>query len=139
MIDEKTRLQKRRNYIVLAEKAFLEEDRKLSLSFYKRALRFSSDEEYIDTLFNIALIYDELELFSESIRSYKEILLRDEDNPGAYYGIAIMEEAAGNLDTALEYFFKAIEKGMTIHSHKIAIISLKFHILFHHLGIKGDT
>ena len=101
MIDEKTRSQKRRNYIVLAEKSFLDEDIKASLSFYKKALRFSSNEEYIDTLFNIALIYDELELFSESIRAYKEILDIDENNPGAYYGIAIMEEQFGNLDTEI--------------------------------------
>lgn len=110
LIDEKTRRQKRRNYIVLAEKSYLDDDIKRSLSFYKKSLGFSSKEEYINSLFNIALIYDELELFSESMRTYKEILSLDIDNPGAYYGVAIMEEQLGNLDKALEYFFKAIEK-----------------------------
>ncbi len=47
---------------------------------------------------------------SASIKIYERIIEIDEDNPGAYYGIAIIEERLGNEDKALEYYNKAIEK-----------------------------
>ena len=110
MIDENTRIQKRKNYILLAEKSYLDLNKKEAATFYKKALEFSEKEESIDTLFNIAIIYDELEFFSESMKIYREILRLDKNKAGAYYGIAIIEERLGNLDRALEYFYKAIEK-----------------------------
>ena len=79
---------KRNNYVLLAEKFYLDDNKEKAIGFYNKALNFNkSKEDDMDILFNIAMIYDELEMYVESIHTYEKIIDIDEDNPGAYYGI----------------------------------------------------
>lgn len=102
--------QRRKNYILLAENSYIKEDREKAIHFYNRSLEFNGAiEEDIDLLFNIALIYDELNLPEDSKNTYKRILELDHTNPGAYYGIAIMKEQMGYDDKAIYNYQQAIK------------------------------
>lgn len=102
--------QRRNNYIILGENFYLDNKKEKAIQFFNKALEFEgiiSDDVII--LFNIAIIYDELEDYIGTFNTYKRILVLDHKNPGAYYGLAIMEEKLKRFDKALEYYFKAIE------------------------------
>ena len=102
--------QRRKNYILLAENHYLQGDKEKAIHFYNKSIEFKGlKEEDIEILFNIALIYDELNLPLDSKDAYNRILKLDPTNPGAYYGIAIMEEQLGNDDMAIYRYQQAIK------------------------------
>ena len=102
--------QRRKNYLVLAESNYFQGNKEKAIDFYNKSLEFKGSlEDDIEILFNIALIYDELDLPQDSIKAYDRILALDPVNPGAYYGKAIMEEQLGNDDRALYYYKQAIK------------------------------
>lgn len=102
--------QRRKNYILLAENNYLQDDKEKAIHFYNKSLEFKGlKEEDIEILFNIALIYDELNMPLDSKNTYDRILKLDSTNPGAYYGIAIMEEQLGNDDKAIYCYQQAIK------------------------------
>ena len=95
----------RKNYILLAENEYLQGNKEKAIDFYLKSLEFKgSKEEDIEILFNLALIYDELDLALESKKAYERIIELDNNNPGAYYGVAIMEERLGDYQQALLNF-----------------------------------
>jgi len=66
--------QRRKNYIVLAENFYLDNNRDKAIKFFKKALEFDGiKEEDISILFNIAAIHDELGNVDESLIIYKKI------------------------------------------------------------------
>lgn len=102
--------QKRTNYLIIAENFYLDDNKLKAIQFYNKALEFNgSKEDYIEILFNIALIYDELDMLHESLETYEKIINIDNTVSGAYYGIAMMEERLGNKHKALSYYLRAIQ------------------------------
>ena len=98
------------NYVLLAENAYLNDNKKRAIDFYEKALRFRGElKDNIAILYNIAHIYDELELLSESLAYYEKILDMNPEEEGAYYGKAMIYEKMGYKHKALDYYHKAIE------------------------------
>ena len=101
---------RRKNYIILAENSYLDGDRERAVRFYNRALRFEGDkDETIQILYNIAIIYDELDLPEKALRAYRKITELDERQAGAFYGMATMYERLKDVESALKCYFKATE------------------------------
>ncbi len=101
---------RRKNYIILAENFYLDEDREKAIEFYNRALKFSGEkDEDIEVLYNVAIIYDELDIPKKALKTYKKIIELDANQAGAFYGMATMYERLGNKKKALESYFKAVE------------------------------
>ncbi len=103
-------LDRRYNYIILAENFYLEDSKEKAIKFYQKALKFPGDEDdTIDILYNIAFIYDEMDNVKEALKAYKEITKADNKEAGAYYGMATLYERLGDKENALENYFKAAE------------------------------
>lgn len=78
--------QRYRNYVILAETFYKDGEKHKAIEFYEKALGFgNTNEENIEALFNIALIYDEMGFPIKSRDTYNDILKIDEKNPGAYF------------------------------------------------------
>lgn len=98
------------NYVVLAENAYINNNKKKSIEFYKKALGFNGRlEDSVAILYNIAEIYDEMEQSEEALNSYKEILKLNDKEAGAYYGVAMIYEKMEEFHTAIDFYHKAIE------------------------------
>ncbi len=105
-------LDRKENYIILAENSYLEGNLERSLKFYSRALQFTkSKTENIAILYNIAIIYDEMDIPEKSLRIYKKILQLDNREAGAFYGMGgtMYERLGGEKEIALKAYFKATE------------------------------
>ncbi|HEY4543290.1 MAG TPA: tetratricopeptide repeat protein, partial [Tissierellaceae bacterium] len=100
--------QKRNNYIVLGEASYINGEKEKAVEFYKKALEYDGNND-IDIYFNLAIIYDELDLVDESISSYQKIIDKDKKQAGAFYGKAIMLERKGLIDEALDNYLEAIK------------------------------
>lgn len=84
------------NYVLLAENAYLNDNKKRAIDFYEKALEFRGEViDKIAILYNIAHIYDELNYLSESLEYYEKILDIDPEEEGAYYGKAMIYEKNG--------------------------------------------
>lgn len=98
------------NYVVLAENAYINNNRKKSIEFYKKALSFEGRiEDTIAILYNIAEIYDEMDNLEEALNSYKEITKLDDKEAGAYYGVAMIYEKMEEFQIAVDFYHRAIE------------------------------
>jgi len=103
-------MDRKNNYLLLAEEAYLDGKKEKAIEFYKKALQFKGNiEDDIAILYNMAEIYDEIDKPLYAIERYRKILRLNPLEAGAYYGIAIMEERLSNKEKALEYYHKAIE------------------------------
>lgn len=101
---------RRHNYILLAEEAYINDNKEKAVEFYNKALQFGGNiVEDIAILYNMAQIYDEMDMPQDAIKIYERIIDINPKEAGAYYGIAIMEERLNNKEKALEYYHKAIE------------------------------
>ncbi|MFS8541878.1 MAG: tetratricopeptide repeat protein, partial [Tissierellales bacterium] len=101
---------RRKNYIILAENSYLNGNKDRAVQFYTKALEFEGDEEEtIQILYNIAIIYDEMDEPEKALLTYKKITEVDENQAGAFYGMATMYERLDDKDKALECYFKATE------------------------------
>ncbi len=67
-------LDRRQNYIILAENSYLENDLEKALKFYFRALKFGggNKEDNIIILYNIAILYDEMDIPEKALKTYKK-------------------------------------------------------------------
>ena len=101
---------KQYNYILLAENFYLNNDKKKSISFYRKALEFTEEiGEYTSILYNIAEIYDELDCIEKSLSTYENITRINPKEAGAHYGMAMIYEKMNDFDKALVYYHKAID------------------------------
>lgn len=81
-----------------------------ALDKYNQALYFLAEEDKIDVYFEIADIYSLLGAYDKSNEAYKKILEIDEQDSGAWYGVAYTSELLqNNLDEALLGYEKALE------------------------------
>ncbi len=99
------------NYILMAKDFYLKGNLDMSLQSFKRALNFScSKEESLSTLYEIAGIYLQLEDYSNASDNFKQILRVDKNQEGAYYGLAISNDARGkDPKTSIALYKKAID------------------------------
>ncbi|WP_353092840.1 tetratricopeptide repeat protein [Tissierella praeacuta] len=97
------------NYVLLAENAYINDNKEKAIEFYKKALQFRGNMvDNIAILYNIAQIYDEINNIMKSLSTYEEIVKIAPNEAGAYYGMAMIYEQIGEKDKALEYYHKAI-------------------------------
>ena len=104
------KIDKRNNYILLAENFYLNGNKENAIKFYKKALFYDGPEE--DTLIimsNIAAIYGELEKFEEALGMYNRIIDFDSQNYEVYFNMALIEEQRSNIDVALSFYDKVVE------------------------------
>lgn len=103
-------LDRKNNYIMLAEIFQGEDKLEKALENYIRALEFVQDNKNkILILFRIALIYDELGEYVDSIKIYDRIIKLDDKQSGAYYGRAIAYEELNEFKKAFYNYYKSIE------------------------------
>ena len=110
MKDQLSNIDRRKNYIILAENAYLDEDKKNAIKFYIKALKFKGNKaDNIQILYNMAIIYDELDIPEKALKAYENIVRLDKRQAGAYYGMATMYERLKDKEKALKSYFKAVE------------------------------
>lgn len=101
---------RRKNYIILAENSYLDKNMEKAIEFYNKALKFSGEKaENIEILYNMAIIYDELDIPKEAFYRYKKIIELDKYQAGAFYGLATMYERLDKKEKALESYFEAVK------------------------------
>ena len=100
---------RKNNYTILAESSYLDGNKEKAIEFYNKSLQFEGDrDEDIGILYDLAIIYDELDIPLKALRTYRRIIQLDSGQAGAYYGMATMHERLGEDERALEYYFKAV-------------------------------
>lgn len=101
---------RRNNYMLLAEQAYLQEDKEAAVEFYKKALSFQGGlDENILLLFNIAIIYEELGELEKSKDYFKRVLELEPDNYKALFQLALLEEGMKNKEEALSLYHRIID------------------------------
>ncbi|MGI5949562.1 tetratricopeptide repeat protein [Peptoniphilus sp.] len=102
---------KYKNYIVLSRKFIFQGDTLKAIKTLEKALDFAPNEdEKISILFEIADLEIENENFNNAKDIYKEIL-KTKEEPGAYYGLAMVGEFLKESD---EYSIKNYKKAIDL-------------------------
>ncbi len=95
------------NYMVLAKKFYNQEQLYKALTYYKKAYD-GGMKDNTELLIEMALLYDEMEDYGNSLQMYKEVLKLDKTEARAYYGIAILYDHRDKFKRAIPYYKKAI-------------------------------
>ncbi len=94
-------------YLEKAEKAFEENKLIKALDLYNRVYELSSGKD-VDTIINLALIYDSFGKAEKAKEYYKEALSIDDYEERAYYGLATIYDEEENYEEAIRLYDKAI-------------------------------
>lgn len=102
-------------YLEKAEKAFEENKLIKALDLYNKAYELSNGED-VDTIINLALIYDSLGKSEKAKDYYKEALSIDDYEERAYYGLATIYDEEENYEEAIKLYNKAIYINPNYHT-----------------------
>ena len=103
-------VDRRQNYIILAENSYLDDNMERAIKFYIKALQFNGNKsENMEILYNIAIIYDEMDMPEKALKTYEKIGKIDESEAGAFYGMGTMYERLDDKEKALKSYLKAVE------------------------------
>lgn len=87
------RERKFENYMILADEFYFNEDLPRMKSTLLKALSYApGEEEKVAVLFDLADLYIDEENWDLSREKFYEILRIDPENPGAYYGLAMLND-----------------------------------------------
>lgn len=104
-------IDKYNNYMIMAENFLEEEKFQKALGALKKAYNYADDFDKINILFEMSDIYLIESDFKNAIDSYEKIIAMDEDQAGAYYGLATVNNMIkGDIDYSIKNFKMAIEK-----------------------------
>lgn len=102
------------NYKVLASQ-FRKSNPYKAILFYERAYSCSGENKEIELLFEMALLYDELDEDEKAEEKYYEILNIIPTEERAYYGLAILCDKKEEYNKAIEFFQEAIKLNPQYH------------------------
>lgn len=94
-------------YLEKAEEAFEENKLIKALNLYNKVYELSNGED-IDSIINLALIYDTFGKSEKAKAYYKEALGIDNCEERAYYGLAAIYDDEANYEQAIKLYNKAI-------------------------------
>ncbi|KHD36646.1 tetratricopeptide repeat protein [Clostridium acetobutylicum] len=94
-------------YLKKAEEAFLDNKLVKSLDYYNKVYELTNGED-VDTIINLALIYDSLGKVEKAEEYYREALSIDDYEERAYYGLATIYDEKEDYEEAIKLYNKAI-------------------------------
>ncbi len=94
-------------YLEKAEEAFKKNKLIKALNLYNKVYELSKGED-VDTIINLALIYDSLGKSDKAKDYYKKALSIDDYEERAYYGLATIYDEEENYEEAIKLYNKAI-------------------------------
>lgn len=100
MADNNYRLS---NYKIIASQ-FRKSDPNKAIAFYEKAYSCAGENKDIELLFDMALLYDELDEDEKAEEKYYEILDLVPTEERAYYGLAILQDKKGEYSKAIDFF-----------------------------------
>lgn len=102
------------NYKIIASQ-FRASDPLKSINFYEKAYSCAVENKDVELLFEMALLYDELDEDEKAEEKYYEILDLMPTEERAYYGLAILYDKKEEYSKAIDFFQRSIELNPKYH------------------------